>query len=145
MEDTSPAGVSSRATVRRGFVSEVRYTMTDWSGINHGSIGGLWGIGPAVVRLHPVTRVTFRDKVPRQITSGGVVWEPGFDYSRPHQVSFAIAEAGKWKASMINGLMVYKFPTNESAIDAMSTAAIQWAKSVTPGESGVHQRTEELA
>lgn len=107
--------------------------------------GATPAIGPAVLRSHPVTRITFRDKVPRQITSGGVVWEPGFDYSRPHQVSFAVAEAGKWKASMINGLMVYKFTTTESATDAMSNAAIEWAKSVTPSESSVQQRTEELA
>ena len=161
---THPA--SPNVKFRRGIVDEVECTLADWCGHNCHQCAGtgrsfpidgpsipcrrcggalVTGIGPTVLRASPVTRVAFRGKEPRQIANGGVVWEPGFDYSRPHQVSFAIAEAGKWRASMINGLMVYKFPTTDSAIDAMSAAAIQWAKSVTPGEGGVQQRTEELA
>ena len=76
-----------------------------------------------------VEGVVLTDREPREESIGGVFWEPGFDYSRPHQVSFAIADAGKWKASMINGLMVYRFPTREDADKAMSAALIAWAKS----------------
>jgi uncharacterized protein (TIGR02996 family) len=110
------------ATVRRGFVHTVTLPLSAW--MKH---------GPAVVLAAPVEAVVLADKEPDHREGGtgdraGYWWEPGFAYDGAHQVPFPLAEAGGWKASFIGGLMVYRFPSREVALSALSTAAVSWAR-----------------
>lgn len=151
---------------RRGFVSEIRCTFDGWCGERCLTCGGgghdpyrvyesnrgtcpecngtglTTGIGPAVVRSHPVKLVVLTDREPESDSFG---WWWNWN---GHGMASSLPDAIWHRVSSIheNGVRVGTlYATRELAVAALSAALIQWAKSVTPGESGVQQRTEELA
>ena len=153
-----------RATIRRGFVSEVHCTLADWCGDDGGEpilfespaadYGVVYpsrlrraGIGPQIVRRHPVERVVLVDREPWQTGNRWSWWTESTAETRPYEVASSLPQD---VFRLMHGHNNYytdsrAFPTREDADKAMSAALIAWAKSVTPGESGVQQRTEELA
>lgn len=144
------------AIVRRGFISEVRCTLADWCGgecptchddghyhaVNDDGTEEYFstpcncqfrttGIGPAVVRSHPVERVVVTDKSPRPNTQElpDVMWwgwyltdHPGERYDLPIDLRDYIGTK--------SGASVWRqYHTPEEATAALSVAAIAWAKS----------------
>lgn len=145
------------ALYRRGFVAEVHCTLADWCGgelcwccdrdpETYGDVCPRWcggtqlapGIGPRLVREHPVERVVCSDRQP---------WEDGtndvwswFHVSSPtpgdvHPQSDLPAavygllggESGRRRDDP--GVTWKDFPTREAANLALSAALIRWAKS----------------
>lgn len=152
--DPETGGTDDRlAIVRRGFVDEIRCTLAEWCGgeecpecvryeyvrgvptvqrlLNcrhcHGT-GRTPGIGPQVVRKHPVTKVVLIDVIERSAwsgsTAGAVTIEsagPLFDVAFPPFPDGRLASLGGYieaHADVLEGVI--------------STAAIKWAKSQVP-------------
>lgn len=143
--------------VYRGFIAEWHGPLSGWCGgechqcagvgrafpITGPSIpcrrcGGslVTGIGPAVVRSHPVARVVLTDREPRHDAFNGVwVWG-GND--GPDETSWLPGDVFR----LLSGDPVScyllsqskRFPTRQLAHAAISAAAISWAKSHQPSE-----------
>ena len=148
-------GSTMRTHVRRGFVSQIHCTLADWCGGRNRTCtrcnyvaGHPWedrcpscnshrllqypqGIGPQIVRRHPVERVVLTDREPRgplhdapdlyvwRVT--GVPISDGADI--PADITRHLA-GGKTAASWQR---IY-YPTREDALASLSAAAIAWAK-----------------
>ena len=155
---------------RRGFVSEIRCTFAGWRGGVCRRCGGRGvesvyergeygpnryqqtcpdchrdgtktGIGPAIVRSHPVTRVVLNGVV-RPVEADpafGMVYRQDIGPLWP-----LLCNHPRYSGNLIS-LGVAVTDVIEKLESAVSDCAIEWAKSVTPGESGVQQRTEGLA
>ncbi len=131
-DDYNPAG--AQAIIRRGFVSEIRCTLVEWCGgrvpLSDGN--GTWvppGIGPTVVRSHPVTRVVPTGVEPLEGVSKLWIWSRGGGTgSRLHAIPAAVwdlltdYEAG-------SSTITRFYATREIAFSALSAALILWAKS----------------
>lgn len=99
------------------------------------------GIGPAVVRSHPVTRVVLNGVV-RPVEA-----DPAFGMVYRQEIGPLwpfLCNHPRYSGNLIS-LGVAVTDVIEKLESAVSDCVIQWAKSVTPGERGVQQRTEELA
>lgn len=147
------------AIVRRGFISEVRCTLADWCGgecptchddghyhaVNDDGTEEYFstpcncqfrttGIGPAVVRSHPVERVVLTDREPSHVEGEGRRFWMWFsdDVPRPswptrHNTSVIPRDV---LLHNMPGLVIdFEKPTHEAAISALSAALISWAKS----------------
>lgn len=141
-----PQGV--RITVRRGFVSEVRCTLAGWCGRSNfaevTSVSGFslppvefrtTGIGPQIVRRHPVTKVVLTDREPHEGVSKFLMWSQGIS-ERPHAIPLPV-----WNllsAYAVGSSTITRFyPTREAAISALSAALVAWAKS-QPHPASIH-------
>lgn len=140
--------------VRRGFVAEVRTTLTDWCGGGEcgrcrgdghflnwdmasdttrrghdcpacDGTGRTIGIGPAVVSEHPVERVVLTDREPGE-DNGGWFWREmrGGGYF-PSDIPPEVFAADPRSMSALH-------PHRDAALDALSAALILHAKSQTP-------------
>lgn len=132
-------------TVTRGFISEVRCTLADWCGGDcgcqpddqdgrdylrghdcqqcHGT-GRTPGIGPEVMRRHPVEKVVLTDREPDDYgAEGGGRWY-AFHHSsicsRPNEIPHFLRQHFPKDCDGRN---------RESVIDGLSAALIAWAKS----------------
>lgn len=131
-----PTPEQSAWKVRRGFVSEVRCTLADWCGqlevVDATTLRGpasrvnmlhTTGIGPAVVRSHPVTSVVLVDREPLEISDGTCEWHRGS--GAPHYIPNEIY-------SLINaadGVIGKAAAGREAATSALSAALVAWANS----------------
>jgi uncharacterized protein (TIGR02996 family) len=89
--------------------------------------GRVVGIGPAVVRAHPVRRVVLTDREPRQTDSGMYwywCWENEFTRGGNDVIPDDVINCGLQRG----GVTVY-YPTRAAALDALSAALLAWAKS----------------
>lgn len=105
-----PGGGMIPATIRRGFVDEIRCTLADW--LSHGS---------AIVRKHPVSRVELSDCVPTPVLGNedGVYWGEDVRSAFPDAVRNFIWPRG-----------IQHWHTDRSAaVGWLSQALISWAKS----------------
>lgn len=128
---------------RRGFVSEVRCRLADWCGGYRGRLVGhsdfaAPGIGPEVVRRHPVERVVLTDRECYESEyDKGFVWDNlhGGYSNRPDNSGLAFMIQGDL-FSFIRLPPIYPddpslaviAETREDAKSALSAAAIKWAK-----------------
>jgi hypothetical protein len=139
--------------VRRGFVDEVRCDLRTWCGGEcercggndpdgrdyvrgadcptcHGT-GRTSGIGPAVVRAHPVQRVVLTDREPQHYVRTEIdVWgwratPDNQPYDLPQEVWLIMRELC---ASNVRGSWV-DMDDRAAALNALSAALLQWAKS----------------
>jgi uncharacterized protein (TIGR02996 family) len=120
--DALPAALwpdGSRATLRHGFVDEVRCPLGAWT--DH---------GPAVVRAHPVTRAELTDAEPwRSRTGEGVfAWN-----DREDRAPGSPDELPGWLYALLAGHINdrprhwKRYRGREAALDALSDALIRWA------------------
>lgn len=141
-----PTPEASAWVVRRGFVSEVRCRLADWCGwechqcagtgrsfpIDGPSIpcrrcGGslVTGIGPEVMRRHPVEKVVLTDREP-SFAYGGRCW---FFGSRTESDVLTRELLGAMEGEHTTPTTDSKcYPTDEAAHAALSAALIAWAK-----------------
>jgi uncharacterized protein (TIGR02996 family) len=134
----------------RGFISEVRCTLADWCGVEcecvsrwelhrvppgevidgHGcyacnGTGTTPGIGPAVVRSHPVDRVVLTDREPWRNQDGSYSWWMMYEGTTE--------ETPDVPEKVWNHLLrpdgASRYPTREATVTALSAALIAWAKS----------------
>jgi uncharacterized protein (TIGR02996 family) len=135
---------SRSGILRRGFVSEVRCTLTDWCGgecpcftnepdYRHERCGGtgyLTGIGPAVVRSHPVEVVVLTDREPWEERQGVYGWwreTPDGDHTELPPYLFDVLAKSDPDYHPFNEVVWYS--TAEAAVAALSALLIAWAKS----------------
>lgn len=139
------------AIFRRGFVSEVRCTLADWCGAcercggapgtcsedcHVSGAGTTPGIGPEVVRRHPVERVVLTDRDPwgdgRQTFSWWIE-DARADESERQRRSNLPESVYSWLNCFDNPSstagMSKRYPTREAADAALFAALIAWAKS----------------
>lgn len=135
-------------TVRRGFVAEVRCRLTDWCGdechqcagtgrsfpIDGPSIpcrrcGGslVTGIGPEVVRRHPVTTVVLTDREPGERNS---LWFWYFDSGESGLPSLPTTLNGGRQEQRC-------YESERAAVDDASRRVIAWAKARVASEVAV--------
>ena len=142
--------IADRIRYRRGFVAEVRCTLSQWCGgecgvcAGHGDIiadsrgftfqcdschgtGRTPGIGPSVVRSHPVERVVLNNQ-PLHVLQEGVAWVNDETGTWTGGVPTAVFRLIKTRWPRANGHQK-AFITPEEAVDALSVALIAWAKS----------------
>jgi uncharacterized protein (TIGR02996 family) len=147
------ANSTPHVVVRRGFVDEARCDLRTWCGGEcewcggdgqshlttrsggslgwgdcpdcHGT-GRVTGIGPAVVRAHPVRSIVITGAEPRQSQSGLFhwAWENEFTTGWPSTMPDDVIRSGLER----NGVTI-DYQTRTSALDALSAALIAWAKS----------------
>lgn len=129
-------------TFRRGFVSEVRCSLADWCGSNSEVVefdsvvaadGLLYprllprpGIGPQVVRRHPVEVVTITDGLVRVPLFGGVAALTSSPPESPSDGSLWLPPNGQWPAGFNHDRF---HRTEEEARKYISDFLIAWAKS----------------
>jgi hypothetical protein len=139
-------------TVARGFVSEVRCTLAEWCGGVCERCGGTWetqetgrqscehcqvagyprGIGPAVVRSHPVTSVRLAGVDPVEIAGTADAWE------WPASVVSTFPE-------VIRGFFYPRwYSTEEKARGYLSSTFIAWAKSLVLNNGQFAKMNAEL-
>jgi len=155
--------------IRRGFIAEVYCTLADWCGglcgcfTNEpddgcaacGGTGHATGIGPAVVRSHPVTSVHLTDHEPASYRvstdtraeevaavlrfwpdMAGVdrVWTfTDHDEFQSQSRRYGFTQPVRDFPSHISGEIMRHYerrprPTREAALDALSDALIRWAR-----------------
>lgn len=132
---------------RRGFISTVRVSLDGWCGSPCLSCAGMdltkqdelgmvsicpscdmarqgtTGIGPEVVRRHPVERVVLTDVVFLNTTDG---WMPRRTTARPGEPYITVYEIQEMFADPDNG---YPHRDEAGALSTLSVALIAWAKS----------------
>lgn len=129
-------GLSVVYEVRRGFPSAVRCRLVDWFGRGGGEVG----IGPRLVREHPIKRVTLTD---RECGEGDNDWiaDEGVDGVPPDAVSnllpwsVAVHLTGDTGGGHVNSdvttgepaRLFWHYPTPDAADAALSAAVIAWA------------------
>jgi uncharacterized protein (TIGR02996 family) len=144
--------ISPAALYRRGFVDEVRCPLRTWCGgeceyigragrrCDHGLIllgdgtyecpacrgtGRVTGIGPAVVRSHPVRRVV-TDREPWRNEDGSFSWWMMYEGTSEE---LADIPERVWKLlPHVDGFGCGR-PTRDAALDSLSSALLAWAKS----------------
>lgn len=103
------------------------YTCPTCRGTGEGTAGtATTGIGPQIVRRHPVERVVLMGVEPREGVSKLWMWSWGVG-ERPHSLPVDI-----WNllSDYANGSSITRFyHTREAALSALSAAIIAWAKS----------------
>lgn len=138
----------------RGFVHEVRCTLADWVGGEcvgcdgrgylrvgvggrkhetcHGT-GRTGGIGPRLVREHPIRKVTLTDRRPDE--HGGEYWwwaENEYDIAaRANQLHGAVFDLLPGEIEFVDSDMLIpfmRFPSEAKAVGAAGAALIAWAK-----------------
>lgn len=137
--------------VERGFVSSVRCSLAAWrgeecelcrgQGMNdyYSDIDGrgimslpcikcrgtrrIPGHGAETVAKHPVTRVEFTDREPLEVFPETWCWS--FGVSEPHRIPVEVFLLLRENAK---GAERIDFPSRESALAALSAAAIRWAR-----------------
>ena len=154
----STVGRSRCAVVRRGFPEVVYCTLADWCGGRHRTCTRCnyvaehpWedrcpscnshrllqypqGIGPQIVKRHPVERVVLVDRDPVNDPDSGFWWV----IDTPDSRAAPIPTECLLPAKMFNFLTGFQvntshtrcYVTREDAIEALSPAAIAWAKGV---------------
>jgi uncharacterized protein (TIGR02996 family) len=104
---------------RRGFVESVTLSCADW--LAH---------GPALVRRQPVQEVRLNDREPIE-SAYGWRWFEDLDTTRrgqpPMRIWRVAIEFGPWLDDLRE-----PFLTRAAAIDALSTAALLWARAAEP-------------
>ena len=179
-EDDDQPPASSFGLVRSGFVDEIRCTLAEWCGgecpecvryeyvrgvptvqrlLNcrhcHGT-GRTIGIGPQVVRKHPVTKVVLTDREPEFGNTGTMFrWtdssntDQSFSFRNspqnqlPHDV-FRLLKG--WMLVPNRHPCIRWYASSDVALDALSDALIAWAKvkPVTTTELGCAIPHEEV-
>lgn len=111
---------------RRGFIAEVRLLCADW--LSH---------GPALMRRQPIEKCVLTDREPCHNTAGVWVWGktgtgilinwPGY---LPKEL-YDLLSSNTDPISFIRGYGA-AYPTESAALDALSTAALLWARQTEP-------------
>lgn len=119
------------AIIRRGFVAEVRQSCQDW--LTH---------GPALVRRQPIERVVMTDKTPGRMWGhdGGNEsnyrrWWDALHSDTNRQMDADVLPGCLFRYIVFPFKSGYHFPTKSSALDALSEAALLWAKQTEPATS----------
>lgn len=117
-----------RAILSRGFVAEVRCTCADW--LAH---------GPALVRRQPIERCVLVDKKPGRMwghDTGNEAsyrrWWNALHSDTGRQMDADVLPDCLFRYIVFPFKSGYHFPTESSALDALSKAAIAWAKQTEP-------------
>lgn len=146
------------AIVRRGFVAEVRCRLAEWCGgacddcdgtgrdaslpdadwtcRKCSGTGRTTGIGPRLVREHPVEVVRVVDRVAANIDSPmKFAWHTATEWRNvPHHIPPAVWSNLKGGDRCANCPYCWGYPTRDAADAALSAALIAWAKSQGVGD-----------
>lgn len=117
-----------RVIVRRGFVAEVRLSCQDW--LAH---------GPAIARRQPIERVVLTDKQPGRMWGHDTGnesnyrrwWDALHSDANRHMDADVLPDC-IFRCIVFPFKSGYHFPTESDALDALSTAAIAWARQTEP-------------
>lgn len=114
------------AVVRRGFVAEVGCPLAWWVGT-----GRTPGHGPALVRRHPIERVTVTDREPWPRANGGYWWTTD-DGARSDLPSAVVIEMSRRAGQPVWDRGRLAFRTGKAAALALSGSLIAGAKGGAP-------------